>query len=151
LFEKEEVLLTNFQVFSSSNSESITNQIPMSDIVAIKDLMPYEVTVKNNGTGSGKYKMVLEELGPSIVEDGCNENQLLDRSQLRYQIVLNGVELALGELSEKEDNVLDIENLAPGEENVYQIRIWVAERGEQSNWWNKHFHYKIRVNSILGG
>ncbi len=147
-FAKEEVLLTNFQVFSSNSTESITNQVPMSDDVAIKDLPPYEVKIKNNGTGSGSYKMWLEELNSSMVDDGCNDNQLLDKSQLRYQITLNGVELAIGELSEKENNILDIENLAPGEENVYQIRIWVAERSEQSNWWNKHFHYKIRVNSI---
>ena len=117
--------------------------IPLDDDTATI-LTPYEVTVSNNGDTSVTYNVLLED---SIISDdeSYSNRELLSRSQLRYQLSLNGNVIKIGNLSDINNNIIDTRNIAAGQVNKYQLRIYVAESAQNTNWQNKYYHFNVNI------
>lgn len=117
--------------------------IPLDDETA-KNITPYEFKVENNSNGDALYTVLLED---GMISDDANytNKELLSRNQLRYQLSLNGNVIKVGNLSEIENNVLDTRNIASSQVNNYQLRIYVGESFQNTDWQNKYYHFNINV------
>lgn len=117
--------------------------IPLDDETA-KNITPYEFKVENNSNGDALYTVLLED---GMISDDVNytNKELLSRNQLRYQLSLNGNVIKVGNLSEIENNVLDTRNIASSQVNNYQLRIYVGESFQNTDWQNKYYHFNINV------
>ena len=117
--------------------------IPLDDETA-KNITPYEFKVENNSNGDALYAVLLED---GMISDDANytNKELLSRNQLRYQLSLNGNVIKVGNLSEIENNVLDTRNIASSQVNNYQLRIYVGESFQNTDWQNKYYHFNINV------
>ena len=117
--------------------------IPLDDETA-KTITPYEFRVENNSTNDTTYNVLLED---TVISDDANytNKELLSRNQLRYQLSLNGNVIKVGNLSEIENNVLDTRNIASSQVNNYQLRIYVGESFQNTDWQNKYYHFNINV------
>ncbi|MEG2283149.1 MAG: hypothetical protein RSB99_00775 [Bacilli bacterium] len=125
----------------------LENMIPMTDDDG-KMLTGYNFKIKNIGKVNGTYKLLIEDLPLGVIDDGCTPNTLLKREQLRYQLISNHQEISLKELGEVKTNVLDIREIKGGEEQLFELRMWVPLRAGSSDWKNKHYHFKIVVQPI---
>lgn len=117
--------------------------IPLDDETA-KTITPYEFRVENNSTNDTTYNVLLED---TVISDDANytNKELLSRNQLRYQLSLNGNVIKVGNLNEIENNVLDTRNIASSQVNNYQLRIYVGESFQNTDWQNKYYHFNINV------
>ena len=93
--------------------------------------------------------MLLEEVPFNELDDGCTSDTLLERDQLRYQLVLNGIEIARGPLSELKSNQLDYRLIDVDVKNEYELRVWVPEEAQETDWMLKHYHYKVAVTPVV--
>ena len=98
----------NDNVSGTNNVSSVTiqlddqnNVIDESGLIPLDDdsartLTPYEFSVKNNGDNNYAYNVLLED---SIISDDItySSKELLSRSQLRYQLILNGKEITVND------------------------------------------------------
>lgn len=133
----------NVQLSDSNNVIDESGLIPLDDETA-KSLTPYEFAVENNSTSDNIYNVLLED---SIISDDetYSNRDLLSRSQLRYQLSLNGRVIKIGNLSDITNNILDTRNISAGEINNYQLRIYVSEDAGNTSWQNKYYHFDINV------
>ena len=117
--------------------------IPLDDETA-KTITPYEFKVENNSDRDTTYNVLLED---GVISDDANytNKELLSRNQLRYQLSLNGNVIKVGNLNEVENNILDTRNIASSQVNNYQLRIYVGESFQNTNWQNKYYHFNINV------
>ena len=117
--------------------------IPLDDETA-KTITPYEFRVENNSTNDTTYNVLLED---GVISDDVNytNKELLSRNQLRYQLSLNGNVIKVGNLNEIENNILDTRNIASSQVNNYQLRIYVGESFQNTDWQNKYYHFNINV------
>lgn len=119
--------------------------IPLDDNTAI-NLTPYEFSVQNDSDASTTYNVLLED---GIISDDAtySSKELLSRNQLRYQLSLNGKVIKSGELSTIKNNILDTRNINSGQTNNYQLRIYVSEDAQDTDWQNKYYHFNINVQT----
>lgn len=117
--------------------------IPLDDETA-KSITPYEFSVENKNDSDVTYNVLLED---SIISDDANysSKELLTRDQLRYQLSLNGTVIKVGNLSDIKNNILDTRNIAASLVNNYQLRIYVAESSQNTDWQNKYYHFDVNV------
>ena len=117
--------------------------IPLDDETA-KTITPYEFRVENNSTNDTTYNVLLED---TVISDDANytNKELLSRNQLRYQLSLNGNVIKVGNLNEIENNILDTRNIVSSQVNNYQLRIYVGESFQNTDWQNKYYHFNINV------
>lgn len=117
--------------------------IPLDDDTA-KNLTPYEFKVENNSDSDAMYNVLLED---SIISDDLSytNKELLSRNQLRYQLSLNGIVIKTASLNELKNNIIDTRNIAAGQTNNYQLRIYVAESAQNTSWQNKYYHFDVKV------
>lgn len=148
----------NDNVSGTNNVSSVTiqlddqnNVIDESGLIPLDDdsartLTPYEFSVKNNGDNNYAYNVLLED---SIISDDItySSKELLSRSQLRYQLVLNGKEIKTGDLDDIKNNVLDVRVISSSQTNNYQLRIYVSEESQDTDWQNKYYHFDINVQA----
>lgn len=122
--------------------------IPLDDETA-KNITPYEFKVENKSENNTTYNVLLED---AIISDDVNytSKELLSRNQLRYQLSLNGTVIKVGNLSEIKNNILDTRSIAFGQVNSYQLRIYVAESVQNTDWQNKYYHFDINVQMKEG-
>lgn len=139
----DEVGSIKTQLSNENNVLDESGLIPLDDETA-KLLTPYEFSVENNGTKAITYNVLLEDALISD-DDNYSSKELLSRSQLRYQLSLNGTVINQGELSELENNTLDTRNVAAGVVNSYQLRIYVSQDSQDTDWQNKYYHFNVRV------
>lgn len=129
----------------SENNDTIdeSNFIPLDDETA-KSLNPYEFSVENNSDGDSVYEVLLED---SIISDDSTYSNkvLLSRSQLKYILSLNGQIIKTGFLSDIENNVLDTRVISSSQVNKYQLRIYIPENVQNTNWQNKYYHFDVKV------
>ena len=127
----------------NNNTIDESGLIPLDDATAV-NLTPYEFNVENNGDEDATYNILLED---SILSDDSNYStkELLSRAQLRYQLSLNGRVIKTAGLNELKNNILDTRNIAAGQTNNYQLRIYVAETAQNTVWQNKYYHFDIKV------
>lgn len=117
--------------------------IPFDDETA-KTITPYEFKVENNSANDTTYNVLLED-GVISDDENYTNKELLSRNQLRYQLSLNGNVIKVGNLSEIKNNILDTRNIASSQVNNYQLRIYVGESFQNTDWQNKYYHFNINV------
>ena len=153
-----------FFLKSSSNLVDTTNNSLVSGNIILKDngngvydsdaekvedslingVIPYRFQVINNGIKDGKYTLYIEDLPVNSINDGCTEETLLTRSQLKYQLKLNGNVIKEDYLSNINDNILYNQELKSKKNNNYELRIYIHNEAE--DWNGKHYHYKVVLN-----
>ncbi len=145
-FKDDETVMANLEIKIDDGGKGVVirDALPMSDEEGKKE-EAYKFEVKNNGTGSGNYKLLIEETPFNQIDDGCTQETLLDRSQLRYQLLMNGKEIVLGDLDSIENNTLDFRTIGTNQRNTYELRVWVADDASNTQWQNKHYHYSITI------
>lgn len=117
--------------------------IPLDDETA-KSLEPYSFEVENTNSMPSTYNVILED---TIISDDASysSKELLSRSQLRYQLSLNGKVIKTGRLSDIKNNILDTRNISENRTNNYELRIYVSEDAVNTDWQNKYYHFNINV------
>ena len=129
--------------FGTNNVIDENGLIPLDDETA-KTITPYEFKVENNGDNDTTYNVLLED---GVISDDVNytNKELLSRNQLRYQLSLNGNVIKVGNLSDIKNNIIDTRNIAESSVNNYQLRIYVGESFQNTDWQNKYYHFNINV------
>lgn len=109
----------------------------------VSDIIPYKFKIVNKGI-SRDYNLYIEDLPVNAINDGCTENTLLERSQLKYELKLNGKVIKNDLLSNINDNILDKRKIDMNKTNNYELRIYIHD--DAIDWTDKHYHYKIVLN-----
>ncbi len=109
----------------------------------VENIDAYVFNVKNDTNKNGSYTLYLEDVPINSVKDGCTEETLLKRNQLRYQLILDEQVIKEDDLENIKDNVLDTRTIIPNSTNHYKLRVYIKEDAE--NWTNKHYHYKVSI------
>lgn len=117
--------------------------IPLDQDTA-KNLEPYNFEVENTNSISTTYNVIIED---SIIsdDDSYSSKDLLSRNQLEYQLSLNGRVIKIGMLSDINNNILDTRNISGNSTNNYQLRVYVSETAQNTDWQNKYYHFDIKV------
>lgn len=127
----------------ANNTINEDGLIPLDDETA-KSLEPYSFGVENTNSTPSTYNVILED---TIISDDASysSKELLSRSQLRYQLSLNGKVIKTGRLSDIKNNILDTRNISENRTNNYELRIYVSEDAVNTDWQNKYYHFNINV------
>ncbi len=123
---------------------TLIDSFPLSDKDG-KNINSYSFEVKNTGDNQGKYSLLIEDLPIGKIDDGCTKDTLLTRSQLHYQLLLNGKQIALDSLDKVKLNVLTEQSIAKNATQKYELRVWVGEDAKPTDWENKHYHYRVSL------
>lgn len=115
-----------------------------SDLSTIE---PYQFQVVNNTPTAGIYKVLLEEPTLSETDAKYAKENLLTRSQLDFQLLLNGKVVRQGKLSELRNNELEKRSIDQNQVNQYQLRIYLSEDAYHTAWQNKYYHYKVTIQT----
>lgn len=132
------------QLYISNNSDQVAENIAIEteDSVQIGGQV-YSFSVENTGNKDLSYKLLINEIAPSLLKDGCKNNTLLKRSELVYQLSLNNEVLAKEDMSAIKGNVIDVKTIKAGTVHNYELRFWV--KTGVNNYLNKHYHYEINL------
>ncbi len=126
----------------------LSNMIPMSDEEGAQ-ITPYEFQVQNSGDKEKEeiYRVLIED--EKLSDDpNFSSKSLLSRSQLKYQLTMNGTVIKKGKLSDIKNNILDERSIAKGKENNYQLRIYLGTNVANTAWQNKYYHYIITIQKM---
>ena len=129
-------------VLSDEGNVNLSEQSPTSEESAT-DIIPYIFKVVNKSDKSSKYQVLLED----YISD--NTKSLLSRKVLRYELKQDGITIKTGSLSEIKNNILDQNNILAKEEKKYELRIWVDENVDSSDWVGKSYNYNVKVNPVI--
>jgi len=110
----------------------------------VKDVPSYKFTVTNIKDNNAEYILYIEDLPVNAINDGCTESTLLKRSQLKYQLSLNGKVIKDDKMSNIKDNVLDSRVINGNTINTYNLKVYIHDEAEE--WLGKHYHYKVTIN-----
>ncbi len=110
----------------------------------VNEVPPYKFSINNSGS-KDKYTLYIEDVPLNTIDDGCTSDTLLNRSQLKYQLKLNGKVIKDDNLSNIKDNILDTREIAANTTNNYELRIYIHSEAE--DWTGKHYHYKVVINN----
>lgn len=151
LFSHEETIAANLEISINDQGKGIvvTDATPITDEEG-KQGVAYHFQVKNSGKAAGTYQLLIQEVPFNEIEDGCTNEDLLVREQLRYQLIMNGQEIMLDSLSNIKNNVLDLRTIEAKRQNKYELRVWVSESKEDTDWQDKHYHYSVVIVPTTG-
>lgn len=110
----------------------------------IDSVPSYEFQVTNTNNHEGTYNLYIEDLLANQVDDGCTENTLLTRKDLKYKLSLNGKDIKKGYMETINDNILDSRTIEGNTTNNYSLKIYIHD--ETTNWFGKHYHYRVSLN-----
>lgn len=110
----------------------------------INDVPAYTFQVTNTNKSRGKYNIYIEDMPINAINDGCTEETLLTRNDLKYQLSLNGKTIKEGFMTSINDNILDTREINANSTNYYSLKIYIHD--EALNWFGKHYHYKVSLN-----
>ncbi|MDO5002609.1 MAG: hypothetical protein Q4E39_00050 [bacterium] len=127
---------------SDSGNVNLTDQQPISDN-KIDNIKPYSFTIKNKGKTTVKYQLLIED----FVSD--QNTKLLSRKFLNYQLISNGLVLEKDNLGNVKNNILDTGTLKPNEQKNYELKIWIADNLDSTDWLGKSYNYNISVNPVI--
>lgn len=130
-------------VLSDEGNVKLNEQTPISDKDG-SEIAPYIFKVTNKGNEKAKYQLLIED----FVSDASKE--ILNRQYLKYELKLDGVVIKTDKLSNVENNIIDERKINVSEEKKYELRVWIDETVDTSNWVGKTYDYNIKVNPILG-
>ncbi len=136
--EDKEQGIANIQIQLDNNENTIHEEdaVPTDNVDQIEG---YSFSVKNVGTSSGIYKVLLEDSITNSI------GTTLSRSQLSYELFLNGLSIRSGTLDEISNNVLDERSIDGQKENQYVLKIWLSEDSMESDWKDKSYSYQINI------
>jgi len=109
--------------------------------VEVSKVPSYNFRVINNGNTSKDYTLLIEDIPANLVDDGCSEDNLLSRNDLKYQLTLNGKVVKEDFLSNIKDNILDTRKIESKKTNSYSLKVYIHE--DAKDWIGKHYHYKV--------
>lgn len=141
------VSLLEITMSDSGSGVIIEDTEPLTD-EEMKDLEAYVFTVKNNGSRTVAYQILIEDLPLGEIEDGCKEETLLSRNQLRYELKGSKNLIALEDLDEVKLNKLVELEIGPYTEEEFELRVFVPQTAYNTAWQNKHYHYKIVIEAV---
>ena len=72
---------------------------------------------------------------------------MLSKSQLEYQLSLNGEVIKQGMLTDIKNNILDTRVINPDKVNNYELRIYVSESAQITEWQNKYYHFNVKIQT----
>ncbi len=149
VFNRNTTLLANLEIkiLDQGKGVSILNTSPVSDSEG-KGYSPYLFDVENKGRGLGRYQLILEEVPLEDVHDGCSSKTLLSRDQLRYQLLLNDVQIQIGSLDSLKNSVFLTNDIKLGEAHHYELRVWLDEKKDDTDWAGKHYHYRVAIKTV---
>lgn len=116
------------------------------DVSHIGDTAGYKFKVENRGVSTERYRLLLKEVSPSKIKDGCTKNTLLKASELHYQLYLNKVLYKEGELDEVSNGVLEERLINIDITDSYELKVWVND--DATNTEGKHYHYEIKLEVV---
>lgn len=149
IFKDEKVAITNLTIALRDQGKGVDVEslVPKSDKDA-KSLPAYSFDIMNTGDQEGHYQVLIEDSVKKDSDGEISQDRLL-RSQLKYELKLNGSVIASDLLSTVENNVLDNRVIDAKKTNTYDLRIWLPL--DVKNWQNKIYHYKVVVKPITEG
>lgn len=146
-------LKTSTNYTNNDNNTLVSGKIVLSDTGSLYEddadiifddesdtVVPYSFNIKNTGKDS-KFTLFIEDVPVNSINDGCTEETLLEREQLKYQLIENDIEVANGYLSDINDNILYQNKISKNETIYYELRIYIHDNA--NNYEGKHYHYKI--------
>lgn len=133
------------QLYMSNNGKQVIDEIGIDN----KDILnnssaTYSFSIENTSKQNIAYKLLIHEISPSLLTDGCKQENLLVREQLVYQITLNGKVIIKDDMANIEDNTIDIRTIKAGAINNYELSFWVKD--SQKDYLNKHYHYEVNLS-----
>ena len=101
----------------------------------------YYFRVKNNLSQEANYVLEFQEITPSEVNDGCNNETFINKNELSYELKLDNKIIKKGKLNELKDNVLDNNKVLGNKTNDYSLKVYLSD--DTSDVLNKHYHYSV--------
>ena len=131
--------VSSLQVKKESEEVALTeNLFPMSETEA--SVVPnYKFSVKNVNDSKSRYEVVYKE-------QEVSGKQKLSKSQLTYQLILNGTIIKKGNLADLKNDVLDDRYIMPNTNNQYELKVYISESAKDTDWQNKSYAYKVDIN-----
>ena len=99
----------------------------------------YKFSVKNVNDFKSRYEVVYKE-------QEVSGKQKLSKSQLAYQLILNGTIIKKGNLADLKNDVLDDRYIMPNTNNQYELKVYISESAKDTVWQNKSYAYKVDIN-----
>lgn len=130
---------------STSSGITLSNAIPVRDEEGLASA-PYTFTVKNSGSLSSNYELLLVDDEEKYTSHGCSDKKL-PWNYIKYSITKNDGENVIGVL---DDQAFDHAVLKPEEMNSYTLRLWI-DSSASNEIMGTHFHGKIQVKAIQEG
>lgn len=145
-FDKDDTLSSQIEIIvvGGNNVVNTFNTMPLADEERF-EIKPYVFSINNRNKVTTKFIVKLIETPLEQVKDGCNKDKLLNRSQLRYELISNGKTIEIGNLSDISNNVLYTDTLNSESRRDYSLRIWVKKEAYDTDWNDKHYHYSLSV------
>lgn len=131
--DKHPFIISKLEVSFSDVDRAVVNE---DFTLSKEDIKPYTFSIINKEKIDTKYKVIL-------VDNSENKNSI-DRSDLKYELVLNGSVINTGQLSKIRDNVLDVRTISKNSTNQYQVKIWLDS---DRHFENITYTYSIKVVS----
>ena len=132
-------IVSSLQVKKESEEVALTeNLFPMSETEA--SVVPnYKFSVKNVNDFKSRYEVVYKE-------QEVSGKQKLSKSQLTYQLILNGKIIKKGNLADLKNDVLDDRYIMPNTNNQYELKVYISESAKDTAWQNKSYAYRVDIN-----
>ena len=99
----------------------------------------YKFSIKNVNDFKSHYEVVFQEKNK-------NTSKSLSKKQLDYQLLLNGKIIKEGNLSKLKNNILDERYIMANDTNKYELKVFIANNAENSDWQNKQYSYTVNIN-----
>lgn len=132
-------IVSSLQVKKESEEVALTeNLFPMSETEA-SAIPNYKFSVKNVNDFKSRYEVVYKE-------QEVSGKQKLSKSQLAYQLILNGTIIKKGNLADLKNDVLDDRYIMPNTNNQYELKVYISESAKDTVWQNKSYAYKVDIN-----
>ena len=132
-------IVSSLQVKKESEEVALTeNLFPMSEAEA-SAVPNYKFSVKNVNDSKSRYEVVYKE-------QEVSGKQKLSKSQLTYQLILNGTIIKKGNLADLKNDVLDDRYIMPNTNNQYELKVYISESAKDTAWQNKSYAYKVDIN-----
>lgn len=132
-------IVSSLQVKKESEEVALTeNLFPMSE-TEVSVVPNYKFSVKNVNDSKSRYEVVYKE-------QEVSGKQKLSKSQLTYQLILNGIIIKKGNLADLKNDVLDDRYIMPNTNNQYELKVYISESAKDTAWQNKSYAYRVDIN-----
>ena len=144
-FGNKDAIVSTLEIVvdDQGNKVNLDKQVPTKD-EETDDITPYNFSVKNSGSTDIKYELLIED----FVDDKNSTKKILSRKNLRYELSLNGKVVKKDNLSNVENNIIDVRTVPAKSRNRYELKVWITGKLDSSDWMDKYYNYNIAVNPI---